>query len=282
MVARRVCIFIAASAFSHAQAAESKMNTDAFPPAHRRKVASLLRKKWDWKTASDETLTEWAIELRRYNMVDMQLNDMVVGLSLVLPVDPTTGEARPNPDQGEVEHMRKKAGKIQSQLDGAAYDQKVADETFGNMEGDYELNAKQKQTLFDEHTKEVHKSQDLAGSGHEALRQALAILKLFDKATPTTAVLSTSNSTSRANASSKLVDAQPKRNATAVGNGTSLADIAAARAAASPVVQMYNGFKDASDAFRAKRAEFAQEARESKSQLLAVKSRMSKVDLHDN
>lgn len=278
MVARRVCILIAAAALSHAQAAESRMNTDAFPPAHRRKVASLLRKKkWDWKTASDETLTEWAIELRRYNMVDMQLNDMVVGLSLVLPVDPTTGEARPNPDQGEVEHMRKKAGKIQSQLDGAAYDQKVADETFGNMEGDSELNAKQKQTLFDEHTKEVHKSQDLAGSGHEALRQALAILKLFDKATPTTAVLSTSNSTSRAN-----VDAQPKLNATAVGNGTSLADIAAARAAASPVVQMYNSFKDASDAFRAKRAEFAQEARESKSQLLAVKSRMSKVDLHDN
>jgi len=275
-VARRVGVIIAAAvAWATADAGVHRL-------PHRRKVASLLGKRWDWKTASDEAITEWAIELRRYNMVDMELNDMVVRLSLVLPIDPTTGEARPNPDQSEVEHMRKKANKIQSELDGAASSQHVADETFADMEGDTQFTLKDKQKLSDEHSKELLKFQDLARSGHEALHQALAILKLFDKAALAPAQAQTSDFPGRAPAARQAAGTHPKVNATVGIGNTNLVSAFATRAAASPIVQMYNHFKEASDAFSAKRGQFVRETRESKAQLLAVRSRLSKVELHED
>jgi len=276
MMGRRVCAVLALACV--------RVAVDAGPSTHR-KIA-LIRQRWDWKTASDEALTEWSIELRRYNMVDMELSDLVVRLSLILPVDPTTGEARPKVDESEVQLVREKAAKVETQLDGAAYDQHVADQTFSDMVGDSHhlsktLSNTEKQALSDQHAQELKQSQDLSGSGHEALRRALAVLALFDQAAPSPLAKSAGTNATRAADVNSTVAINGSSLPMVAINGSSLADIAAARAAASPTVHMYNCFKDAVDVYREKRGRFAQEARRSKSKLIAVKSKLSKVDLHD-
>jgi len=143
-------------------------------------VASLLRegglrsRRWDWKSASEESLTEWSIVLRRYYMVDMELGDLMRRFGEVLPPPEGAKQEELKPD--DVARIRSKVDKLSANLEAALADQRVSDGTFGNMEVDKKLSPKQKQALFDEHKEEWHKAQELAELGRAARGRSQELL----------------------------------------------------------------------------------------------------------
>merc|ERR1719188_2703440 len=88
-------------------------------------VASLLReggvrsRRWDWKSASEESLTEWSIVLRRYYMVDMELADLIRRFGEAFPAEGAKQE-KVKPD--DMAHIRAKVEKLSANLEAALTD----------------------------------------------------------------------------------------------------------------------------------------------------------------
>lgn len=146
------------------------------PPTAPRHVASLLRRRWNWKTASAESVTEWAIVLRRYHLVSMDLSNLLTQLIFLLPVNPVTGDAQPGMAGGGAERAHAKVEKICQNVVAGMRDQNVSDATFRTMEADKALRTSQQRALLAEHAEKQRQASGLADLGWSACLRARAIL----------------------------------------------------------------------------------------------------------
>lgn len=265
------------------------------PPHHK---ASLLRKKWDWKTASGESVTEWAIVLRRFHMVDMELTDLLTMFSFDLPVNPETGMPQTVDMQADLPRMRKKVEKLSENLENAVKDQQTADDTFGNMETDRRLSASDKEALAVDHRAELRRSQELLDLGRASLSHAKSLLSCID--VPAGAVPGP-NCVAPAAMGSQAAPASPKAGMRAVStanatlpNATSLnataaaaaavaakaaAEVALARAKAAPELNLFAAFRANAASFSAKVQEFDHEraAASVQPKLVMVRRKLAKA-----
>mmetsp|Transcript_107554 Transcript_107554/g.213629 ORF Transcript_107554/g.213629 Transcript_107554/m.213629 type:complete len:240 (+) Transcript_107554:124-843(+) len=147
----------------------------------KRKRASLLRKRWDYGEASTESQTEWAIVMRRYMMVDSELNDLEIHLSRALD-NPVQGSAIGGVDPFEAASLRGKVEKVSDHLLAASDDQRVNNRTFNDMVHDRKLNSTQRQALEIVHQQQVTTSNRLDAFGQAAVTDAKAVLKELNRA----------------------------------------------------------------------------------------------------
>mmetsp|Transcript_170482 Transcript_170482/g.546776 ORF Transcript_170482/g.546776 Transcript_170482/m.546776 type:complete len:251 (-) Transcript_170482:89-841(-) len=152
----------------------------------RPKVASLVKKRWNWQSAADETKTEWAIVLRRYTEVDMELASLVFSISNLMASgdgDDATGRL-------------------------AALRRKVSDDTLQDMDKEKRLTTEQRQSLEREHTLQKQQTLELATLGQAAWHAADALLTSFSQQragqTSTQLAVGTTNSSSGGSSSTGL------------------------------------------------------------------------------
>mmetsp|Transcript_52259 Transcript_52259/g.149751 ORF Transcript_52259/g.149751 Transcript_52259/m.149751 type:complete len:267 (-) Transcript_52259:86-886(-) len=142
---------------------------------YRPKVASLLKKRWNWQSAADETKTEWAIVLRRYTEVDMELASLVFSISNLM----ASGDG--DDATGRLPALRRKAGKISVHLRDAVQASKVSDDTLHDMDKEKRLTTEQRQSLEREHTLQKQQTLELATLGQAAWHAADALLTSFSQ-----------------------------------------------------------------------------------------------------
>jgi len=135
-------------------------------------------KKWNWKEASEESKTEWAIVLKRYVLIDMTLYELGRFFGEVV----STAEA--SSDRGEVlDKARVKLARLQSNLERAVLDQNTSDATAGDMQKDRKgnkLTVHQKRTLADEHKREQYGFFAIEASGQDVLEKANELFQALD------------------------------------------------------------------------------------------------------
>lgn len=137
-----------------------------------------VKKKWNWKEASEESKTEWAIVLKRYTLVDLTLFELARHFGEAL----SAGQQQDSADEA-VGKARSKLTKMQSYLEKAILDQNTSDATAGDMQIDRKTNlltAHEKRILAEEHKREQYGFFAVEASGQDVLQQASALLKELD------------------------------------------------------------------------------------------------------
>jgi hypothetical protein len=139
-------------------------------------------KKWNWKEASEESKTEWAIVLKRYTLVDLTLFELARHFGEAL----SAGQQQDAADEA-LGKARGKLTKLQSYLEKAVLDQNTSDATAGDMQIDRKTNlltAHEKRILADEHKREQYGFFAVEASGQDVLQQASALLQQLDRKQP--------------------------------------------------------------------------------------------------
>lgn len=137
-----------------------------------------VEKKWNWKEASDESKTEWAIVLKRYVLADMTLYEIDRFFGEALDATASTDEQRE-----VVEKTRVKLSRLQSSFEKAVADQNTSDSTAGDMQKDIksnELTVHEKRLLADEHKREQYGFFAMEASGQDVLQKANELFQALD------------------------------------------------------------------------------------------------------
>lgn len=137
-----------------------------------------LEKKWNWKEASEESKTEWAIVLKRYVLADMTLYEMDRFFGEALSATATYDEQRE-----VVEKTRVKLARLQSNFEKAVLDQNTSDVTAGDMQKQTKTNqltVHEKRLLADEHKREQYGFFAMEASGQDVLEKANELFQALD------------------------------------------------------------------------------------------------------
>lgn len=148
--------------------ASGRLKPDVQAP---KRSLNLLRTRWHWKEASDESKTEWGIVLKRFFMADTLLWQFEHHVREALP-----GEATEGPPA--LDKARAKLQKVAANLDEAKGDQDTSDSTFGDMQVDKSLTDAERLTLREQYKTEQHGFFAADTSGREALRLARELVDL--------------------------------------------------------------------------------------------------------
>jgi hypothetical protein len=139
------------------------------------------KKKWNWKEASEESKTEWAIVLKRYVLADMTVFelDRKLGEALAAPVA--------SDDRNEALKMaRAKLARLQGSFEKAILDQNTSDATALDMQQQRKSNlltVHEKRILAEEHKREQYGFFAIEASAQDVLQKANDIFQALD-ATP--------------------------------------------------------------------------------------------------
>lgn len=139
-----------------------------------KKIEKKKKKKWNWKEASEESKTEWAIVLKRYVMVDMTLFEL--GRYL--------GEASQSANSEDEQNIaldkaRKKMTRLKANLEKAVLDQNTSDATAGDMQKNCNTNlltVHEKRILAEEHKREQYGFFAVEASGQDVMEKATELL----------------------------------------------------------------------------------------------------------
>jgi len=165
----------------------------AVPPARERSLGLIVRKKWNWKDASEETKTEWGIVLKRYVMVDLMLFELGRHFEAALPAPAQTedgggtagSDGRLVVDEEALNATAAKLSKIKNNLDKAVLDQNTSDATSADMQKSRKsdhLSLAEKKTLWKEHLRERDGFFAVEASAQDVLQQAVALQQALETA----------------------------------------------------------------------------------------------------
>lgn len=144
-------------------------------------------KKWNWKEASEESKTEWAIVLKRYVLADMTVYELSRHFGEALPTGtlPTgTGPTGTGTDQREaLDVAQKKLVRLKSNLQRAVLDQNTSDATAADMQKSRKSNlltVHEKRVLAEEHKREQYAFFAIEASSQDALEKATELLQALE------------------------------------------------------------------------------------------------------
>lgn len=139
-------------------------------------------KKWNWKEASEESKTEWAIVLKRYVLADMTVYELARHFGEALPsgADATTGD-----QQEALGLAEKKLARLKYSLERAVLDQNTSDVTAGDMQKARKTNlltAHEMRVLAQEHKREQNGFFAVEASGQDVLEKASELMQAVQEA----------------------------------------------------------------------------------------------------
>eukprot|EP00403_Amphidinium_massartii_P030284 CAMPEP_0178406316 /NCGR_PEP_ID=MMETSP0689_2-20121128/18849_1 /TAXON_ID=160604 /ORGANISM="Amphidinium massartii, Strain CS-259" /LENGTH=274 /DNA_ID=CAMNT_0020027353 /DNA_START=37 /DNA_END=861 /DNA_ORIENTATION=+ len=140
-------------------------------------------RKWNWKEASEETKTEWAIVLKRYVLADVTLFDLQRHFESALPVRGDEQGLEWHVDTDELDMARNKLHRLDDNLKKAILDQNTSDVTALDMQSnrrDNRLSPEEKKQLRDAHKQEQLGFFAVEASGQHVLQEATALLQALD------------------------------------------------------------------------------------------------------
>jgi len=152
-------------------------------------ISRKQQKKWNWKEASEESKTEWAIVLKRYVLADMTVYELSRQFGEALPN--SAGPA--TEDQQEALGLAdKKLARLRSNLERAVLDQNTSDATAVDMQTARKTNfltVHEKRLLAEEHKREQYGFFAIEASGQDVLEKATELLQVLQaqQAQPTKA-----------------------------------------------------------------------------------------------
>lgn len=136
------------------------------------------KKKWNWKEASEESKTEWAIVLKRYVLSDMVTFELGRHFGEALPGTSTAGDR-----QEALDMVRSKLARLESNLKKAVLDQNTSDATAGDMQKESKSNLltmHEKRILADEHKREQYGFFAVEASSQDVLEKAKELLQALE------------------------------------------------------------------------------------------------------
>lgn len=147
------------------------------------------QKKWNWKEASEESKTEWAIVLKRYVLADMTVYELSRHFGEALP---GTAGATIEDQHDALAWADKKLAKLKSNLERAVLDQNTSDATAVDMQTARKTNlltVHEKRLLAEEHKREQYGFFAIEASGQDVLEKASEVLQTLQaqQAQPTKA-----------------------------------------------------------------------------------------------
>jgi len=160
-------------------------------PTHPLQALDLLEegkkkeaKKWNWKEASEESKTEWAIVLKRYVLADMTVFELGRFFGESLPASSSSGTTEE--DQSEaLGKARTKLARLTSSLEKAVLDQNTSDITAVDMQATRKSNfltVHEKRILAQEHKHEQEGYFAVEASGQDILEKANELMQALDAA----------------------------------------------------------------------------------------------------
>lgn len=137
-------------------------------------------KKWNWKEASEESKTEWAIVLKRYVLADMTVYELSRKFGEALPSSsgPATADQKDSLEMAE-----KKLARFKSSLERAVLDQNTSDATAGDMQKARKTNlltTHEKRILAQEHKREQYGFFAVQASAQDVLEKATELLQALE------------------------------------------------------------------------------------------------------
>lgn len=139
------------------------------------------KKKWNWKTASEETKTEWGIVLKRYVMFDMNLLQLEHLWDEALPSEAVgTSGGDSKVDDESLARIKAKVAKLQDNLEKAVLDQNTSDTTADDMQRDIRSNyltKAEKTKLREGHQRERYGFFSVEASAQDVFSQASSLLQ---------------------------------------------------------------------------------------------------------
>jgi len=144
----------------------------------------VIKKKWNWQEASEESKTEWAIVLKRYRLADLTLFEMDRHLGEAIGV---TGVPTAEDKKEALELARAKFAKLSHHLELAIGDQNTSDTTAVDMQKVSRTNlltTHQKRVLADEHKREQYGYFAIEASGQDVLEKASELFQALDVKKP--------------------------------------------------------------------------------------------------
>lgn len=146
------------------------------------KVEKKKKKKWNWKDASEESKTEWAIVLKRYTMVDLTLFELG---RYFFEASQSVGAAggQQAVDDDPLVKARTKFARLTSNLEKAVLDQNTSDATAGDMQKNCKTNlltVHEKRILAEEHKREQYGYFAVEASGQDVMEKAGELLAALE------------------------------------------------------------------------------------------------------
>lgn len=143
-------------------------------------------KKWNWKEASEESKTEWAIVLKRYVMVDMTLFELARHFGQALPGKSQDGtpEASEEDRHDALGMAEKKMARLEANLARAVLDQNTSDATAADMQKARKTNlltVHEKRILAEEHKREAQGFFAVEASGQDVLEKSKELLQALQQ-----------------------------------------------------------------------------------------------------
>jgi len=138
------------------------------------------KKKWNWKEASEESKTEWAIVLKRYVLADMTVYELVRHFSEALPSGDSAASGVPGDQSEALDMAQKKLARLRSSLERAVLDQNTSDATAGDMQIARKTNyltVHEKRILAQEHKREQYGFFAIQASAQDVLSKATELMQ---------------------------------------------------------------------------------------------------------
>lgn len=247
----------------------------ATPPARprSRSLGLVVKRKWNWKEASEETKTEWGIVLKRYVMVDLMLFELERKFEEAMPA-PGGADGHLVVDEDALEATRKRLAKVKMNLDKAVLDQNTSDATSADMQkvrkNDH-LSAAEKKALWKEHLSERYGFFAVEASAQDVLQQAGALQQALETTHNATAqILSWSSIVNN----TKAPPVPPLAPAsTTVANGTAASPprgLLAKKKNATSIAEFFQMYQAAAQTFHTDIGNFETMQRKAFTNLLAV------------
>jgi len=160
---------------------ETANSAEALDLLEKKKIEA---KKWNWKEASEESKTEWAIVLKRYVLADLTIHELSRLFGESLPSSASQGST--DQDQHDaLELAQKKLARLRSNLERAVLDQNTSDVTAGDMQKVRKTNyltVHEKRILDQEHKREQYGFFAIEASGQDVLQKATELLQSLEVA----------------------------------------------------------------------------------------------------
>lgn len=245
------------------------------------------QKKWNWKEASEESKTEWAIVLKRYVLADMVVFELGRFLGEALPGATAIGDR-----QESLGKAKLKLARLQSSLEKAVLDQNTSDATAGDMQKANKnnfLTVHEKRILAEEHKREQYGFFAVEASGQDVLQKAKDILQALEvdltpqpkKAQPSWSSIVAAPSTPKPTYMSMLNATEAERNATSfaptAANNKTSNHTATAKVENKPptIAMLFKMFEDASKTFHGDLGNFETMEGKAMTNLLTIAAEVS-------
>lgn len=157
----------------------------AAPSRHGTNLLEKGQRKWNWKSASEESKTEWAIVLKRYVMFDMTLLELEHHWDEALPsLTVGTSSEEQKVDDESLAGIQAKVAKLQDNMQKAVLNQNTSDSTAEDMQRDLATNhltKAEKKRLREEHERERYGFFAVEASAQDVFSKASALVQEIRK-----------------------------------------------------------------------------------------------------